>query len=472
MNLRKNLKRVIVLTLTMIMLASMPLNFVHAADEATNEQQDLQNDLDYLGRMLRFIKANYVYEVTEDELIEGALKGLFYNLDDYSNYYTAEEFAELSEKVTGDFGGIGVHITEQGGYITIITPIDGSPGFNAGLKAGDRVVSIDDTNIVGYTAKQASELMRGDPGTKVKLGIIRKGVQGVIYFDITREIIAINPVTYEILDNNIGFIKITEFNGHTLENVIKALNEFDSKKVDRIIFDVRNNPGGSLDEVINVLRFLVPEGPVVHIKNADGSLQTHNSYNKEAKYKLAVLVNEGSASASEIFAGAVQDKKAGTIIGTTTYGKGTVQTILPLTNGGGIKLTIAEYLTPNKNAVNKVGIKPDIVVENAYIESKVDLSKIPTLDKKRKPTLNTVGLDVLGAEQILQILGYNVNEPDGILDQVTFNAIKAFQADNGLSGYGVLDFTTQDVLKKAIIEYAKPRLVDKQLEKAIEILSK
>lgn len=472
MNMRKSIKRLAMLTLAIVMLVSMPINFAQAADEVTDEQQKLQNDLDYLGKMLRFIKATYLHEVTEDELIEGAMKGLFFNLDDYSNYYTPEEYAELNEIVTGDFGGIGLHIIEQKGYITIITPIDGTPGFNAGIKPGDKVVSIDGTNVVGYTANKVSELMRGEPGTKVKLGIIREGVKGVIYFDITREIIKINPVKYEILDNNIGFIKIADFNSHTLENVIKALNEFDSKEVDKIIFDIRNNPGGSLREVINVLRLLVPEGPLVHINNADGSTQTYESYNTETKYELAVLVNEGSASASEIFAGAVQDKKAGTVIGTTTYGKGTVQTILPLTNDGGIKITVAEYLTPNKNVVNKVGIKPDIVVENAYMESKVDLSKIPALEKKRKPTLNTVGLDVLGAEQILQLLGYSINEPDGILDQVTFNTIKEFQKDNGLSSYGVLDFTTQDALTKAITKYVQSQLVDKQLEKAIEVLSK
>lgn len=366
MNTKNIFKKGILFILVFTLIISVPSTLAFSQGEGTQQQQEmnLQQELEFLGKLLKFVKANYAYDVTEKQLMEGAMKGLFYNLDDYSNYYTKEEFEELNEAVTGDFVGIGLHITEKNGYITVVTPINDTPGFKAGIKPGDTIVSVNDVNIKGFTAKQASDMMRGEPKTKVKLGIVREGEPKILYFNIVRELIKINPIEYQILKENIGYIKITEFNSHTLENVLKALGEFNVKKVDKVIFDVRNNPGGSLNEVVNVLRFLVPRGPIVHIKYSNGEIETHNSYNDDIDFKLAVLVNKGSASASEIFAGAIKDTGVGTIIGTTTFGKGTVQSIIPLVNGGGIKLTIAEYLTANKNPVNKVGIEPDIIVEN------------------------------------------------------------------------------------------------------------
>lgn len=366
MNKKNILKKGILFILVFTLIISVPSTLAFSQEENIQRQQetDLQQELEFLGKLLKFVKANYAYEVTEEQLIEGAMKGLFFNLDDYSCYYTKEEFEELNEMVSGDFGGIGLHIIEKNSRVTVLTPIKDTPGFKAGIKPEDIIVSVDDVDIKGFTSKQAADIMRGEPGTKVKLGIVREGEQKVLYFNIVRELIKINPIEHELLKDNIGYIKITEFNGHTLENILKTLGEFNTNKVDKVIFDVRNNPGGSLNEVVNVLRFLVPRGPIVHIKYSDGEILTHESYNDELDFKIAVLVNKGSASASEIFAGAIKDTGVGTIIGTTTFGKGTVQSILPLVNGGGIKLTIAEYLTANKNPVNKVGIEPDIIVEN------------------------------------------------------------------------------------------------------------
>lgn len=460
-------KNIIVLLVTILILSS---SFVYANE--INENEKLDADLDYLKLVIEFLKQNHVDDITYDELIEGAMKGLFINLDEYSSYYTPEEFEKFNQQTSGNFGGIGVHIMEKNDFITVLSPIKGTPGFKAGINANDKIYSVDDIVIKGYSLQEAAELIRGEVGTSVKLGIIREGIEGLLYFDVVRDIIKINPVSYEILENNIGYIKITQFNINTLENINEALSNFNKKDIKKIIIDIRNNPGGYLDQVIEVLKNFIPEGPIVHVKNNDGNIETYSSSLKNKQYKLAVLVNEGSASASEIFAGAVQDAGIGTIIGETTFGKGTVQSITPITNGGGIKLTIAEYFTRDMNKVNGIGITPDIIVENKLPEPKVDLTKIPTLDKARKPKLGTVGLDVLGAEMILSTLGYKVDTLDGILDKVTFEAIKKFQKDSGLYGYGVLDFSTQDKLTKAINEYAKPEIVDYQLEKAVETLSK
>lgn len=347
------------------------------------EQVNLGQELKYLGNMLKLIKANYAYDVTERELMDGAMKGLFYNLDEYSNYYTEREFKQLREEITGDFGGIGVNITRKNGYITVITPLNGTPGYKAGILPEDIIVSVDGEDVTKFTTRDASELIRGEPGTKVKLGIMREGNPNPIYIEVIRQKIEINPVEYEILDGKIGYIKIGEFNDHALDNVVMALNRLNKEKIKDIIFDVRNNPGGGLNEVVNTLRLVVPKGPIVHVKHSDGRLQTYSAFANVPEYNMVVLTNKGSASAAEIFAGAIKDRKLGTIVGTTTFGKGTVQSLIPLTNGGGIKLTIAEYLTANKNPVNKVGIEPDIIVED-NIEKDLQLKKAIEVIKKNR----------------------------------------------------------------------------------------
>lgn len=363
MNIKSTLRKIlpIILAFTLIFSSTSTL-------ASSETQYNLKEDIEFLEKLVEFIKHYYAYEVTDKELMEGAFKGLFSSLDDYSNYYTEEEFKDLTEALAGEFGGVGIVITEKEDFIMVVSTIEGAPGFKAGIKPEDLIISVNDLDIKGLTASKVTKLIRGEPGTQVKLGIKREGEEKVLYFTLTRETIELNPVEYNILDNNIGYIKITDFNKNALENVMEAVTEFEQKKIDKVIFDLRNNPGGGLDDVLHILRLIVTEGPLVHIKDFKGDLRTYYSYMKTPRYKLAVLVNEGSASASEIFAGAVQDRGVGTIIGTNTFGKGTVQTIFPLVNGAGIKITTAEYFTPNMNPVNKVGIKPDIVVENTTEE--------------------------------------------------------------------------------------------------------
>lgn len=363
MNIKNTLRKILPIILAFTLILSSPI-----ALASNDAEYNLKEDLKFLEQLIEFIKYHYAYDVIDKELMKGAFKGLFSSLDDYSNYYTESEFKDLTETITGDFGGVGLVISEKEDYIIVVSPIEGTPGFRSGIKPEDIIVSVDDVDIKGYTVSKVASLIKGEPGTQVKLGIKREDEEKILYFTLTREIIEINPVEYKILENNIGYIKITEFNSHALENVMKAITEFEAKKVSKVIFDLRNNPGGGLDDVLHVLRLIIPNGPLVHIKDSSGDLRTYYSNAKTQRYKLAVLVNEGSASASEIFAGAVQDRGAGTIIGTTTFGKGTVQTIFPLVNGAGLKITTAEYLTPNKNPVNKIGIKPDIVVENTTEE--------------------------------------------------------------------------------------------------------
>ena len=331
-----------------------------------NMLQGIERDTDLIFFMDAFknIKETYPFEIEDKDLIEGALKGMYQALDAYSDYYTPEEADELYQELSGSFSGIGVYIEEKDSYINIKGTIKDSPGEKAGLKKDDLIISVDDKDIEGMSIQDAQKLIKGEEGSKVKLGIKRTNKTLPIYIEVIRQEIVINPVEYKILEKNIGYIKLAEFTESSAKELKKALAEFDKKNVSKVILDLRDNPGGLLSQSIEISRQFVPSGPIVHIQEKNQDLVTHISTNKNLKYKLAVLVNGNSASASEIVAGAIKDTKAGTIIGTKTFGKGIVQSMVPLENGSLVKITSAEYLTPNKTSIHGKGIEPNIKVEN------------------------------------------------------------------------------------------------------------
>ena len=323
-------------------------------------------DLIFFEEVLKYIEDRHPFDIEESTLLEAGLKGVLQAVDPYSNYYTAEEAEELYQDISGEFTGIGVYIEEKDGYINIIDTIKNQPAEKAGLKKDDLIIGVGEKDIKGLGSKKVSSLIKGPVGSKVKLKIKRG--EKVLVIEVARETISINPVEYKILENNIGYIELKEFTGQATKEINKALKSFDNKKVNKIILDLRDNPGGLLSESISISRLFVPKGPIVHIREKDKALLTHTSTLEKPKYKLIVLVNENSASASEIVAGAVKDRKAGKLVGTKTYGKGIVQSMMPLSDGSMIKLTIAEYLTPNKTSINGIGIEPDYTIENTEEE--------------------------------------------------------------------------------------------------------
>lgn len=467
----KNLRKISLLLVVLLIFSCLSISVF--ADEVTKEEAEkaeFLEEVNFLTSVIDFVLDNYLYDISYKDILNGLYDGFFKILDDYSVHYTAEEYSDFSTDLSGEFSGVGVQIISKDGQIVVVTPIVGTPAMDAGLEPNDIIYSVDDVDISGYSVDEAANIIRGIKGTTVKLGIKRQGE--LIYFDIIRDSITISSVSSKVLDNNVGYLLITQFNHNTCELVEEKLSEFDELGVSDIVIDLRNNPGGSLDEVVDILNLFVPEGPLVYVVQNDDKEDVMESNLKSAKYNISVIVNKGSASASEIFAGAVKDRNIGEIVGTVTYGKGVVQTLYPLRNGHAIKLTTAEYFTAGKNKVHGIGITPDFIVENKTTTPNIDLSDYPELKKTRKPGVGIVGLDVLGTEMILQTLGYAVNEPDGILDEVTFEQIKKFQIANGLFGYGTLDFSTQDALTNAINEYAKPVVEDLQLQKAIECLGK
>ncbi len=456
------MKRKISLLLCVILILS---SFTSAFAENINKDK-FETDLEFLKNVIYFVTENYQYEVGQEEILEGLYDGFFSVLDDYSVYYTPKEYNVMLDDTAGEFTGIGVQIIDSNGQIVVITPLPGSPALKAGIKAGDIIKYVDDYDITGVTSSQASLLIRGEEGTSVKIGILRG--EEILNFEIIRAKINTSSVEGKIMDNNIGYLKVTEFSDNTVKLVKDELSIFDQNNVKKIVIDMRNNGGGTLQAAVDMLNLFVTEGPILYVDYATGVEDVYESKLKEQKYEIAVLINGGSASATEIFAGAVKYKNEGIIVGTKSFGKGIVQSLYPLKGGSGVKFTTGEYFSVNRTPVHKIGITPDIIVENEVI----DFSKYPSFSNVNKPVLGTVSLDVLAAEMILKTLGYDVDEPDGIYDQKSFNQVMKFQQDNSLYSYGTIDIATQKSLYNALINNAEDKIEDLQLKEAVKALMK
>ncbi len=313
-------------------------------------------------RALQVVKSRYVEDVPVETLMAGSIKGMVNSLNDpHSVYMDAKMFKEFMIETEGSFGGVGIVIGTKDKQLIVVAPIEGTPGEQAGIKSGDQIVKIDGQDTKDLALDEAVNKIRGPEGSQVVL-TIKRGQETQDYA-LTRSNIQIKTVAGKMLDNNIGYIRISMFNENTGNDFVRKLQELEKQGMKAIVLDLRDNPGGLLDESVKVASQLVPKGPVVSVVTRDGRRETHSSNLEAPKYPLAVLVNGGSASASEIVAGAVQDTGVGTLIGTKTYGKGSVQTVIRLDEGSAIKLTIAKYLTPKDRSINGVGIEPDIKVE-------------------------------------------------------------------------------------------------------------
>jgi len=424
---------------------------------------------DFIEFMVDFAQDNYYKDVDKQALIEGAYKGIFDVLDQHSMYFTPKEYAAFSTDLEGEFSGIGAVITDGPEYVEIVSPIKDTPAFEAGIMPGDKIASIDGKDAKGMSKEEAVMLIRGNVGTTVKLGIIRSGSADVLYISIVRAVIKVETVDYKVLENGIGYIEISQFGDNTNEEFDAAMKSMKEQGVKKLIVDVRNNPGGYLTSAIHISDYFVEKGKeIVRVDYRDESDQIYRAETEKTDMQLVVLVNEGSASASEIFSGTVQQNKTGTIIGNLTYGKGTVQNMVPLTNGGGIKITIAEYLLPNQYHVDKNGVHPDILIHGVD-ESEVTLynSFIPMSEKMSKYR-GEISLNVYGAQQRLKFLGYNL-EIDGLFGAGTEVAIKDFQKTFGLKSNGVLTIETVRALDEQVAKIMTGEL-DPQLDKAVEVL--
>ncbi len=333
-----------------------------------SELTSIYKDFSKIIGVEEYIKENYLRDVDEDKAIDGQLKGLVQSLEDpYSQYLTVDEYASFTQQTAGVYGGIGVIVTPgEDNYITVVSPIEDTPGERAGLKTGDKILKVDGVEFFADTMDKAVKVMKGKPKTPVILTIGRKDKDNkteMFDIEIIREEIRLVTVKSNIIDDNIGYIKLTSFDELTYDDFKSNLTKLEKEQVKGLIIDLRNNPGGLLNITANIADEFLGEADIVYTETKSGVREYLKSNKGKTDIPLVLLVNGGSASASEILAGAMQDHKRGELVGTTTFGKGVVQRIKPLSDGSGIKLTISEYFTPNGTNIHGIGIVPDLVIE-------------------------------------------------------------------------------------------------------------
>ena len=337
-----------------------------AQTEEQHSSKDIYDNLDIFANGLAIIQRDYVDEVEPQKLIYGALKGMLKALDPHSQFLDPEAYREMQGETEGKFGGLGIEITTKDNYLTVVTAIEGTPAYQVGIMPKDRIVKIDGSSTKDLGLEEAVKKLRGEPGTKVKLTVLRESEKDLLDFEIERAIIKIESITRaEMIDNVIGYVRISEFQERTGDDLAKALKDFESKGMKGVILDVRNNPGGLLQASVDVVEKFVESGSlVVYTKGRKPSqnLSFKAKGGPMTQVPLVVLVNEGSASASEIVAGAVQDLKRGVAIGKKTFGKGSVQSVIPLKDGSALKLTTSKYFTPNGRSIQGKGIEPDLEI--------------------------------------------------------------------------------------------------------------
>ena len=339
-----------------------------------NPSDKLYQKLDLFSDVLDTLKKEYVDDVKQDEVIDSAINGMLQSLDPYSSYMSPEAFQNMSRDTKGEFGGLGIEITMESGLVKIITPIEGTPADKAGVQAGDYIVKIEDKQVKGMTLLDAVKLMRGKVGTSLEITVRRPEVEGEIKFNITRAIIKIREVSAEV-KNNIGYIRLRAFNEQSHNQLIKQLKKISNKKIDGYILDLRNNPGGLLSQAIKITETFLDGGEIVSTRGRDkNDIRIFNAKkgDKINNKPLIVLINQGSASASEIVSGALKDHKRAILLGEKSFGKGSVQSIIPLKNRGGLRLTTAKYYLPSGESIHEKGVEPDITVKRDKNDFKIN----------------------------------------------------------------------------------------------------
>ena len=343
--------------------------FFHFSNTSVFSKNNLYEKIDLFGEVLENIQKDYVDDVDQSDMMDSAINGVLQSLDPYSAYMSPELFKEMQTDTRGEFGGLGIEIGMEAGVVKVISPIDDTPAAKAGIKAGDYIVKIGNEQVQGKSLLEAVKLMRGPVGTSIELTVRRKKVKKPLEFKIERKIIEVQSVSTKIIgeEKNLGYVRLKSFNENSDKQFLKSVKEFEKKsKIKGYVFDLRNNPGGLLTQAINITDFFLEDGEIVSTKGRKVS-ETRKFFARkgdEIKGKpIVVLINNGSASASEIFAGALKDHKRAIILGENSYGKGSVQSIIPLRNGGGMRLTISKYYLPSGKSISEVGVTPDIFIE-------------------------------------------------------------------------------------------------------------
>ena len=358
------------------------LFFTNISNSANEE--DIYKKIDLFSEVLDKINKEYVEEVNQSEVMDAAINGALQSLDPYSAYMTPELYKSMQTETSGKFGGLGIEVGMEAGVIKVISPLDNSPAADVGVKAGDYIVKINDIQVQGKSLSEAVDLMRGPVGTDIEITVRRIGEKEALIFNITREIIEISSVKSKIIDEKTGYLRLTSFNENSSDQIKDKIKEFKrNKKVENYILDLRNNPGGLLSQAIEISDFFLDSGEIVSTKNKSKYENRKWFARKGDILKggiIVVLINYGSASAAEIVAGALQDHKRAILIGENSYGKGLVQSIIPLKNNGAIRLTVSKYYLPSGKSISEVGVSPDIEIAESSDEFRINTETDNQLD--------------------------------------------------------------------------------------------
>jgi carboxyl-terminal processing protease len=384
-------------------------------------------ELKIFTEALNIIKKNYVEETKPKELIYGAIKGMLNSLDPHSAFMTPEQYKEMQVDTKGEFGGIGIQIGIKEGILTVIAPIEDTPAYRAGIKAGDKIIKINNEFTKDMSLNDAVSKMRGTPGTTVKLTILREGWKETKDFTITREIIKIKSVKSKIIEDDIGYIRIVQFQEQTATDLSNEISKLSKSKISSLILDLRNNPGGLLNSAVDVAsHFIKPDRLIVSVKDRKGETVEYRSEQTNFNFydiPMIVLVNQGSASASEIVAGALKDWNRAVIMGTQTFGKGSVQSVIPLGDGSAMRLTTARYYTPKGISIQATGISPDIVVKP---EAK-DSSKLRPVIREKDLEKHLKNGEQEGKEEEEETMPVEIDEKDDVQLQKAIDLLKTWK---------------------------------------------
>ncbi|QIZ65873.1 S41 family peptidase [Geobacillus subterraneus] len=445
-----------------------PMSAVMSAEpsKATNDNEEMKK----IRQAYELIKSRYVEKVDEEQLTEGAIQGMIGTLDDpYSVYMDAETTEQFNESLDSSFEGIGAEVSMIDGKVTIVAPIKNSPAEKAGLKPNDQILRVNGESLEGLDLYEAVLKIRGKKGTTVELEILRPGAKHVMKVKVVRDEIPIETV-YEAVKTHdgkkAGYLQITSFSENTAADFKKKLAKLENEKIDGLIIDVRGNPGGYLQSVEEILKELVPkQKPYVQIEERDGDKQKfYSELTVKKPYPIVVLIDQGSASASEILAGAMKEAGGYKLVGETTFGKGTVQQAIPMGDGSNIKLTLYKWLTPDGHWIHKKGIKPDVAV------AQPEFFHVTPLHVEKPFAYDMNDEQIASAQKMLKGLGFDPGRTDGYFSKETETAVKAFQKANQLPATGRIDETTADVLQAKIMEAIRDPKHDVQLKAALDVL--
>ncbi|MBI5559349.1 MAG: S41 family peptidase [Deltaproteobacteria bacterium] len=381
-------KKILLIALICLPVFTLLLWERNARVEAKTE--DIYKNLETFSNVLSLLEKNYVEEIDSGKVIEGAIKGMLATLDPHSSYMKPDDFQELKIETKGSFSGIGIEITMKDGILTVVSPIEGTPAFEKGLKSGDKILKIDGESTKDMSLMDAVKKLRGPQGTEVTIAIFREGFSDMKDITIVRDVIPLISVTSKILEPGYGYVRVRNFQANTTKEFKEALTSLQKDgTLNGLVIDLRNNPGGLLDQAVKMSDIFIDQGMIVstkgRLKDQNMEFKAHDNGDRYT-FPIIVLVNEGSASASEIVAGALQDHKRALILGAQTFGKGSVQTIIPMDNGAGLRLTTARYYTPNDRSIQATGITPDIVVPTEFADQQeTKESKEPDAKEKKKP---------------------------------------------------------------------------------------